>query len=86
MYNAFVNHPGIENYGLNCLKKLFLWIGALPVEVIKRFEGLTGAKIGEGFGLSEASPSTHRNPPFGKRKIGSIGIPFSRHGLYDHRR
>jgi long-chain acyl-CoA synthetase len=76
MYNAFVNHPGIENYGLNCLKSCSCGSAPLPVEVIKRFEGLTGAKIGEGFGLSEASPSTHRNPPFGKRKIGSIGIPF----------
>lgn len=77
MYNAFVNHSGIENYGLNCLKSCSCGSAPLPVEVIKRFEELTGAKIGEGFGLSEASPSTHRNPPFGIRKIGSIGIPFT---------
>ncbi|MGE7762442.1 long-chain-fatty-acid--CoA ligase [Peribacillus sp. NPDC097895] len=76
MYNAFVNHPEIETYGLDCLKSCSCGSAPLPVEVIKRFELLTGAKIGEGFGLSEASPSTHRNPPFGKRKIGSIGIPF----------
>ncbi|AXN40812.1 long-chain-fatty-acid--CoA ligase [Peribacillus butanolivorans] len=76
MYNAFVNHPEIENYGLDCLRNCSCGSAPLPVEVMKRFEVLTGAKIGEGFGLSEASPSTHRNPPFGKRKIGSIGIPF----------
>lgn len=48
----------------------------MPVEVLRRFEKLTGAAIGEGYGLSEASPTTHRNPPFGKRVVGSIGIPL----------
>ncbi|WP_227935318.1 long-chain-fatty-acid--CoA ligase [Alkalihalobacillus deserti] len=76
MYIAFVNHPGIEQYQLNCLKSCSCGSAPLPVEVLKRFEELTGAVIGEGFGLSETSPSTHRNPPFGTRKVGSIGIPF----------
>ncbi|MFS0575436.1 long-chain fatty acid--CoA ligase [Sporosarcina sp. 179-K 3D1 HS] len=76
MYNAFVNYPHIEKYDLKCLKFCSCGSAPLPIEVIKRFEELTGAVIGEGFGLSEASPSTHRNPIFAKRKIGSIGIPF----------
>jgi long-chain acyl-CoA synthetase len=76
MYISFVNHPDIEKYKLNCLKTCSSGSAPLPVEVIKRFEKLTGATIGEGFGLSEASPSTHRNPPFGIRKVGSIGIPM----------
>ena len=76
MYNAFVNYPQIEEYDLKCLKFCSCSSAPLPIEVIKRFEELTGAVIGEGFGLSEASPSTHRNPIFAKRKIGSIGIPF----------
>ncbi|MDN4522988.1 long-chain-fatty-acid--CoA ligase [Fictibacillus fluitans] len=76
MYNAFVNQPSVENYGLNCLKLCSCGSAPLPVEVIKRFETLTGATIGEGFGLSEASPSTHRNPSSGVRKLGSIGIPM----------
>ncbi|WP_173916751.1 long-chain fatty acid--CoA ligase [Halobacillus sp. Marseille-Q1614] len=76
MYNAFVNHPNVESYGLNCLKFCSSGSAPLPIEVIKRFEGLTGAVIGEGFGLTEASPSTHRNPTSGIRKVGSIGIPL----------
>ncbi|MGP1906966.1 long-chain-fatty-acid--CoA ligase [Metabacillus sp. JX24] len=75
MYIAFVNHPEIEEAKLHCLKLCSSGSAPLPVEIIQRFEKLTGTRIGEGFGLSEASPSTHRNPPFGKRKIGSIGIP-----------
>nr|WP_218843151.1 long-chain fatty acid--CoA ligase [Sporosarcina sp. JAI121] len=76
MYNAFINYPAIEKYDLKCLNHCSCGSAPLPIEVIKRFEELTGAVIGEGFGLSEASPSTHRNPKFSKRKLGSIGIPF----------
>jgi long-chain acyl-CoA synthetase len=48
----------------------------LPEEVLRRFERLTGGKISEGFGLSEASPVTHSNPVESLRKIGSIGVPL----------
>ncbi|GAB3805234.1 long-chain-fatty-acid--CoA ligase [Virgibacillus kimchii] len=76
MYNAFVNHENVEAYGIDSLKLCSSGSAPLPVEVIRKFEKMTGAVIGEGFGLSEASPSTHRNPPGGNRKAGSVGIPF----------
>ncbi len=41
------------------------------------FETLTGGKLVEGYGLSEATPVTHCNPIYGKRKEGSwIGLPM----------
>ncbi|WP_337969630.1 long-chain-fatty-acid--CoA ligase [Virgibacillus salexigens] len=76
IYNALISHPDIKNYGLNCFKFCSSGSAPLPVEVLRKFEKITGAVIGEGFGLSEASPSTHRNPSTGKRKIGSIGLPL----------
>lgn len=76
MYLAFVNHPEIGQYDLTCFKFCSCGSAPLPVKVLERFEELTGAVIGEGYGLTEASPSTHRNPPFAKRKAGSVGIPF----------
>lgn len=76
MYIAFLHHPKVKEYGLDSFKTCTSGSAPLPVEVLKRFEELTGASIGEGFGLSEASPTTHRNPPFAARKVGSIGIPM----------
>lgn len=76
MYNAIVNYKNVKEYGLNCLRFCSCGSAPLPIEVTRKFERITGAVIGEGYGLSEASPSTHRNPPYGVPKIGSIGIPF----------
>ena len=48
----------------------------LPDEVQARFEELTGGRLVEGYGLSEASPVTHGNPLDGRARIGTIGMPL----------
>jgi long-chain acyl-CoA synthetase len=47
----------------------------LPIEVAQRFEQLTGARVVEGYGLSESSPVTHVNP-LARPRYGSIGLPL----------
>ncbi|MFX9135203.1 AMP-binding protein, partial [Acinetobacter baumannii] len=42
----------------------------------QKFEALTGCKVVEGYGLSEASPSVTCNPVDGPVKEGSIGQPL----------
>jgi long-chain acyl-CoA synthetase len=49
---------------------------ALPVEVMKKFEEKFKVPICEGDGPTECSPVTSCNPPSGKRKPGSIGLPL----------
>ncbi|HEY7348723.1 MAG TPA: long-chain fatty acid--CoA ligase [Ktedonobacterales bacterium] len=48
----------------------------LPKEVQANFEKLSGGKVVEGYGLSEASPVTHSNPLYSERRTG-IGLPIS---------
>jgi long-chain acyl-CoA synthetase len=76
MYLAIGNYSKIHKYDLTSLKVAISGAGPLMHEVQERFERLTRARIVEGYGLSEASPVTHANPIFGKRKVGSIGLPW----------
>lgn len=74
MYSALVNHPEAKNYGIDSIRICISGSAPMPIETMKEFERKTGAKILEGFGLSEASPVTHANPVFAERKTGSVGI------------
>lgn len=74
MYIALTSHPQAEQYGIDSIRICNTGSAPMPVEVLREFERKTGAQILEGYGLSEASPVTHVNPPFGVRKPGSIGI------------
>jgi long-chain acyl-CoA synthetase len=76
MFQAITQYPGIERIDLSSIKLCNSGAAPLPVEVLRRFEELTGSKISEGFGLTETSPVTHCNPLYGIRKVGSIGIPL----------
>jgi long-chain acyl-CoA synthetase len=75
MYMAIMNHPQVEKYNISSIRVCSSGSAPMPIEAQKHFEELTGAKISEGYGLTEASPVTHANPFLGKRKIGSIGLP-----------
>jgi long-chain acyl-CoA synthetase len=75
-FQAINQYPGIERADLSSVKMCNSGAAPLPVEVLQRFEQLTGGKISEGFGLTETSPVTHCNPLFSQRKVGSIGVPL----------
>jgi len=50
--------------------------GPLHRPVQESFEKKTGAKLSEGFGLTECSPVVSAGPFWGNRKVGTIGLPF----------
>jgi long-chain acyl-CoA synthetase len=74
MYVALTNHPKAEEYGMGSIQVCNSGSAPMPVELLREFERKSGAKILEGYGLTEASPTTHCNPAFAKRKPGSVGI------------
>jgi long-chain acyl-CoA synthetase len=71
---AMVNAPNIAKYDLTSINYVVSGSAPLPVEIMRRFEELTGGVIIEGYGLTETAPVTHVNPVKGTRKPGSIGI------------
>jgi long-chain acyl-CoA synthetase len=77
MYIALNQDPRTPKHDLASLKACISGAAPLPMAVAKRFEEITGgAKVVEGYGLSECSPVTHANPLVGERKEGFIGMPL----------
>src|SRR5438094_1221324 len=78
IYNAVNNSPLAKKYDLRSIEPCISGSAPLLGETHRRFVELTGAKLVEGYGLTEAAPVTHCNPLFGegKQKIGTIGVPF----------
>ncbi|HSI66887.1 MAG TPA: long-chain fatty acid--CoA ligase [Planococcus sp. (in: firmicutes)] len=76
MYIALLNYYKSRPFDLSCLNSCTSGSAPLPLEVLRSFNEISGTNVAEGYGLSEASPVTHRNPVEGLQKNGSIGIPL----------
>jgi len=76
MFQAICNHPDVARFDLSSIRFCNSGSAPLSMDVLTRFEQLTGGKISEGYGLTETSPVTHCNPLYGTRKLGSIGVPL----------
>lgn len=78
LYNAINNHPDVlaGKYNLSSIKACISGSAPLMRETKDKFESLTGGKLFEGYGLSEAPTATHCNPMFGENRAGSIGLPL----------
>jgi long-chain acyl-CoA synthetase len=78
LYNAINNHPDVKagKYDLSSIKACISGSAPLLRETKEQFEALTGGKLFEGYGLSEAPTATHCNPLNGVNKTGSIGMPL----------
>ncbi len=76
VYMSLLHQKEIANYDISSIMYCLSGSAPMPMEGITRFKELAGAEIIEGYGLTEASPVTHLNPLKGKRKPGTIGLPF----------
>jgi len=76
MYFYILKYPEIEKIRFPKLRICLSGGSAMPVEVLERFEQVTGCAIYEGYGLTETTVSVCCNRPDGERKVGSIGKPF----------
>ena len=78
LYNALNNHPDVlaGKYDLSSIKACISGSAPLMRETKEKFEELSGGKVFEGFGLSEAPTASHCNPLLGENRTGSIGLPL----------
>jgi long-chain acyl-CoA synthetase len=78
MYQSINRHSEVNagKIKLSSIKACISGSAPLSPETKSRFESLTGGKLMEGYGLSEAPTATHCNPMFGENRAGSIGLPL----------
>jgi long-chain acyl-CoA synthetase len=76
LFVALINHPDVAAIDFSQLWACISGSAPLLQEVRDRFEEITGCRIMEGYGLTEAGPVTHLNPYQRERPPGSIGLPF----------
>jgi long-chain acyl-CoA synthetase len=76
MVESLSKDPDISKYKVSPIKISWSMGKSLPEETLHNFERRMGGKLSESYGLTEATALTHANPIYGKRKIGSIGIPL----------
>jgi long-chain acyl-CoA synthetase len=77
LYTAMLNHPEVRagKVDLRSIRLCFSGSAALMAETKRQFEEKTGARIIEGYSLTEGMMACLVNPVVGTNKIGSIGMP-----------
>ena len=78
LYVAINNNPDVAagKYDIKSVRICVSGSAPLLLETKERFEELTGGKLVEGFGLTEAHVVTHANPVYGEIRPGSVGLPL----------
>ncbi|MFW9988315.1 MAG: AMP-binding protein, partial [Candidatus Odinarchaeota archaeon] len=78
MFMRLIDRENLEGFlkDLKSLKVCNIGAAAIPLKVLKEFEKRTVSILLEGYGMTETSALVMSNPIAGKRKIGSVGLPY----------
>lgn len=76
MYQALLDHPRTARTDFSSLRVCISGGAPLAAELKTRFEATTGARLVEGYGLSESSGVVSCNPYEGEGHAGTIGQPL----------
>lgn len=76
MLQALLAHPDIARTDFSSIREVVAGGAPLPQPVKARFEEATGAKVVEGYGLTESSGVVTTNPLKGENRPGTIGQPL----------
>ncbi|MEW6187701.1 MAG: AMP-binding protein [Thermodesulfobacteriota bacterium] len=76
MFQMLINDPSFGKYDLSSLDIVVSGAAPLPGELGRKWKETTGSSVGQGYGLSESSPTTHMRPTWLDIGSESIGIPL----------
>ena len=76
MYQALLDHPRSARTDFSSLRICISGGAPLPLPLKQRFEALSGARLVEGYGLTETSGVVSCNPYEGEERPGTIGQPL----------
>jgi len=77
MFINLLRSPLSKDIDFTCLKYANVGASAMPIEIAKEWVQKTGYPLGEGYGLSETSPTVTNSPPWAIKKDGSCGVPIA---------
>lgn len=85
MYQALLDHPACATTDFSSLRVCISGGAPLPGPLKDRFEAASGARLVEGYGLTETAGVATANPYEGEERTGTIGqpIPATRVRLLD---
>jgi long-chain acyl-CoA synthetase len=84
LFAALANNPKVKPEWFASIRYGVSGGAPLPAEVKQRFEKLSGCRLMEGYGLSEASPVLACNPRHGKGRDGSAGLALPGTSIVAH--
>ncbi len=77
LYMMLVKNRRFKKLDLSSVIGYISGAAPFPTESINQFEDVVGKeKVVEAYGMTEASPGVTMNPYLGKKKIGTVGVPF----------
>ena len=76
MFQALLDHPRLAKTDFSSLRICISGGAPLPLPLKTRWEAQTGARLVEGYGLTETSGVASTNPYEGEERVGTIGQPL----------
>jgi long-chain acyl-CoA synthetase len=76
MYQAMIEHPAVAKTNFGSVLQCFSGGAAMLPALKDRFERATGARVLEGYGMTESAGVVSVNPYVGQSKPGTVGQPL----------
>ncbi|TEU12780.1 long-chain fatty acid--CoA ligase, partial [Candidatus Bathyarchaeota archaeon] len=73
---GILRHPDLKRYDLTSLTSCVSGGASTDPALMERFVEITGARFYQGYGLTEAGPTTHCTPVEGEPRYASAGLAF----------